>query len=66
MNVAARGGTLESGEPQLLFSLQRLLSGSPDYTYDVSADGQRILAPVPCTSSDGLTLVQNWPALLKR
>ncbi len=66
VNVAARGGTLESGEPQLLFSLRRLLSGSPDYTYDISADGQRILAAVPRTSSDGLTLVQNWPALLKR
>ncbi len=66
VNVAARGGTLESGEPQLLFSLRMLLAGSPDYTYDVSADGQRILAAIPRSSSDGLTIVQNWPALLKK
>jgi Tol biopolymer transport system component/predicted Ser/Thr protein kinase len=38
------------------------------YTYDVSTDGQRILAltePEHATAAP-LTLVQNWPALLKK
>ncbi len=66
VNLAVRDGSFESGEPQLPFSLGMLLSGYVNYTYVVSADGQRILAAVPRTSSDGLTLVQNWPALPKK
>src|SRR5262249_50073370 len=35
--------------------------------YDVSLDGQRILAITePKRSSPPLTLIQNWPALLKK
>jgi Tol biopolymer transport system component len=38
------------------------------YSYDVSADGQRILAAVPVgqKSSPPLTLVENWTDLLKK
>jgi hypothetical protein len=38
------------------------------YLYDVSADGQRVLAAAlrEQQASAPLTLVQNWTALLKR
>ena len=36
------------------------------YTYDVSADGQRILAVMPNAAPEPLTLVQNWMAGLKK
>jgi eukaryotic-like serine/threonine-protein kinase len=62
--VSVRNGSLDSSEPRMLFDPQT--SSIPNYTYDVSADGQRILAIVPRrTAGDGLTIVQNWPALLK-
>ena len=59
-----RSGTLESGEPRMLFNPQML--GTPPYNYDVSSDGQRIQAITPRDASEGVTIVQNWPALLKR
>jgi Tol biopolymer transport system component len=41
---------------------------APDYRYDVSADGQRFLVAKPREqkSSESLTLVYNWTALLKK
>jgi hypothetical protein len=38
------------------------------YQYDVSPDGQRILAVMPDeqAASEPLTLVQNWTAALKK
>ena len=48
----------------MLFNPQML--GTPPYNYDVSSDGQRILAITPRDASEGVTIVQNWPALLKR
>jgi dipeptidyl aminopeptidase/acylaminoacyl peptidase len=41
---------------------------APDYRYDVSADGQRFLVAMPRAqkSSESLTLVYNWTALLKK
>jgi len=48
-----------------LFTLPRV---GRRFTYDVSPDGRRILAVTqrPETAFEPLTLVQNWPALLKR
>ena len=62
--VSVRNGSLESGEPRMLFNPQTL--NIPPYTYDVSSDGQRILAITPRDTTEGLTIVQNWPALLKK
>jgi Tol biopolymer transport system component len=60
--VTIRGDQIEIGEVNPLFGLP--LSG---HRYDVSADGQRILAITPRQSaSDTLTIVQNWPAGLKK
>lgn len=63
--VSAKGATLEVGAVRALFGL--LAIGSTD-RYDVSADGQRILAfTLPEQSAAApLTLVQNWPAALRR
>jgi Tol biopolymer transport system component len=62
--IAIRGGEFETGEVHPLFG--PLLTGN-SYQYDVSADGQRILAITPRqTASEPLTIVQNWPAGLKK
>jgi hypothetical protein len=47
------------------------LLAAQGFSYDVSADGQRILAEVPSQDNLGggkevLTLVQNWTAGLKK
>ncbi len=61
--VSVRNGSLDSSEPRMLFDPQmNRLTPRP---YDVSSDGQRILAIVPSGTGGGLTIVQNWPALLK-
>jgi hypothetical protein len=46
----------------------RIRVGSTSYLYDVSADGQRILAAVPTEqkSFPPLTLVENWTQLLTK
>ena len=67
--IALRGGALEVGQIRPLFpnpSGFGLGSNSP--VYDVSADGQRFLIPVPVGDKRGepLTLVQNWMAGLKK
>jgi hypothetical protein len=60
-----------SGETVEVGSTHALLGGIPlgnGYAYDVSADGQRILAAVARDqkSSEPITLVQNWAAGLKK
>ena len=63
--VAADGDRIEVGEVKPLFELPKV---GPRFTYDVSRDGQRILAVAQKTQaySAPLTLVVNWPALLKK
>ena len=61
--MAVRNGALDTGEARVLFNPRMLLLTS--YAYDVSADGQRFLAITPRSGAEGLTIVQNWPALLK-
>jgi Tol biopolymer transport system component len=60
--ITIRGDQIEIGEVNPLFGLP--LSG---HRYDVSADGQRILAITPRQSGSApMTIVQNWPAGLKK
>jgi Tol biopolymer transport system component len=59
------------GETVGVDAIRELFGGislTPGYTYDVSADGQRILAVVPAnrTSSVPIALIEDWPAALKR
>jgi hypothetical protein len=58
-------GHVEVGEVKPLFKLPK---AGGRLTYDVSPDGQRILAVTrrATATSDPLTLVVNWPELLKR
>jgi eukaryotic-like serine/threonine-protein kinase len=61
-----------SGETVAVGAVHALFGGIPAdyfYLYDVSADGQRILAAVPAGSQkapEPITLVQNWAAALKK
>jgi Tol biopolymer transport system component/DNA-binding winged helix-turn-helix (wHTH) protein len=63
--VTIRGSKVEVGAIRELFGPIELGAG---YFYDVSADGQRILAAVAAnrTSPVPITLIENWPAALKR
>ena len=62
--IAARNGTLEVGRVQKLFDG---IVTSRGVTYDVSADGQKVLVVDDSdVSARPLTLVQNWTALLKK
>jgi Tol biopolymer transport system component len=62
--VTIKDGGIETGEVHPLFG--PLLTGN-GYQYDVSADGQRILAVTPrADASEALTIVQNWTAGLRK
>jgi Tol biopolymer transport system component len=61
--VAIKGDQIQNGEVHPLFGPLLNASGQ----YDVSADGQRILAITPRqNASEPLTIVQNWSAGLKK
>jgi WD40 repeat protein len=63
--ISEKGDTLEVVGITPLFGALRIGQG---YQYDVSADGQRILAIVPPeqSNSPSLTLVHNWMSGLKK
>ncbi len=67
MAVAVRtGATFEAEAPQALFETR--VREDPDRHYDVSADGQRflIVTPIGSESTPPISLVQNWPVLLRQ
>ena len=69
--VTLTGNTLEVGFVHSLFALAHDTTfGPPHYTYDVSADGQRVLAVAPpeqtTITPQPLTVVLNWTAGLKK
>jgi len=65
--VTLTGNTSRSGPIRSLFGLSGLMRA---YTYDISADGQRVLAAVPAeqgtTAAQPLIVVQNWMATLRK
>jgi hypothetical protein len=63
--ISIKGTEMEIGASRSLFGPLRTGTG---YPYDVSADGQRILAVMPNEQAapEPLTLVQNWTAALKK
>jgi Tol biopolymer transport system component len=76
VSVSPNGPGLTLGTPQLLFDRRffSLAHGTGSrvtnyHTYAVSADGQRFLAPrqpAVDASNRSLTVVVNWPTLLKK
>jgi serine/threonine protein kinase len=66
VEVRISGDTVNIGAPHALFGGIPALNG---YAWDISADGQRILAavsPKNQKSPEPITLVQNWSAGLKK
>jgi eukaryotic-like serine/threonine-protein kinase len=64
--VTVKGDALEVGEVRPLFG-SAFGGGGFTYRYDVSADGQRFLiVPPALASAEGVTVVQNWTAGLKK
>jgi hypothetical protein len=62
--VAERNGTLEIGKVQKLFDGLVTVGA---LTYDVSADGQKFLVvDQGATTTRALTLLENWPATLRK
>jgi serine/threonine protein kinase len=62
--ITTKDGEIQRGEVRPLFGPLPFGNG---YQYDVSADGQRILTVTPRqNASEPLTIVQNWPAGLKK
>ena len=74
MAVPIKGGTnFDAGTPQALFELPPeppswIQGGADQRVYAPSADGQRFLIGVPVgeEASAPITIVLNWPALLKK
>ena len=63
--VESKGGSFAAGQVKALFGPLRVQG----YYYDVSADGQRLLAVVPAeqtTPAEPITVVMNWAAGLKK
>jgi Tol biopolymer transport system component/predicted Ser/Thr protein kinase len=62
--VIIKGGEIQTSEVRSLFGPLPVGNG---FQYDVSGDGQRILAVMPRSNGSApLTIVQNWPAGLKK
>ena len=64
--MAQQAGSIVIGKPEALFQATPA-PGSLGPTYDVSADGKKFVVVSPLQNSyPPLTLVTNWPALLKK
>jgi hypothetical protein len=57
-------GSAEPSLPRTLFALPGGLTGLDPF--DVAPDGQRFLVPVITDKVEPLTVIVNWPALLKK
>jgi hypothetical protein len=58
--------SVEPSAPRELL-LQLPIWGLDTYSYDIAPDGQRFLIPGPAQQApEPLTLIVNWPALLKK
>ena len=63
--VAFKGDDLEVGKVHQLFGPLNVAGNA--FRFDVSPDGQRFLiVPPPQASTEGVTLIQNWVAVLKK
>jgi hypothetical protein len=64
VDVKANGAAFEAGIPQQLFR------SAVERGWDVTGDGKRFLVVAPAgverTTQEPITVVLNWPALLKK
>jgi hypothetical protein len=58
--------SVEPSAPRELFALPPAESGGGYPPYDIAPDGKRFVVRVEVQSNAGLTLVTNWPALIKK
>jgi Tol biopolymer transport system component len=72
VEVSFRNGSFDVGQVKRLLGDIRLFGpGNRPLMFDVSIDGQKIIVPLGIDTSSGqpvppLTLVENWPALIKK
>lgn len=68
VDVNTVAGTFQAGIPRELFQKQLIPAWYWRNTYVASADGQRFLMITPATEAkdEPITVVVNWPAVLKR
>jgi eukaryotic-like serine/threonine-protein kinase len=66
VDILERGSSLQIGNPQPLFRAN--FSAVPGVVYDVASDGKKFvtLSPAEQVSTEPITLVVNWTALVKR
>jgi Tol biopolymer transport system component len=64
VSLRLAGDALEPSSARELFAVPAAEGGVG--VYDVSPDGQRFLVAQPQQASQGLTVIVNWPALLKK
>ena len=64
VRVSGDGAAFQSSTPQLLFNATPPELRTPNFEYDVSADGERFLMIEPMEQAEyqPLTLVSNWRA----
>ena len=64
--VNGSGAQFRAGAPKALFHMETQPSNGS--TFDVTADGQRFIvnAPIPSKVPPHLTVIVNWPALMKK
>jgi hypothetical protein len=58
--------SVEPSAPRELFALPPSQSGQGSPPYDIAPDGKRFAVRVTVQNQSGLTLVTNWPALIKK
>jgi hypothetical protein len=58
--------SVDHSAPREMFPLPAAQSGAGVVPYDIAPDGKRFAVLVEAQSDPGLTLVTNWPALLKK
>jgi len=72
VEVSVRNGSFDVGQgKRLLGDISLARPGNRPAAYDVSTDGQKFIVPLGIDTISGqpvppLTLVQNWPGLIKK
>ena len=66
VNLKFGADSVEASAPREMFALPSVRSGLNSPPYDIAPDGKRFLLRVEVQNDPGLTLVTNWPALIKK